>query len=56
MNKNLATVMTMGLMMAIEPPPVEKLCKAQKERDPFAKEKRKRDKIARNSRKINGKR
>jgi len=55
MNKNLATAMLMGIFMALQPHPVEKCYQSEKKRDPFSRRKRKKDKMAKNSRKINRK-
>jgi hypothetical protein len=53
MNKNAILGMTMGLMMAMEPPPVERQDKTRPGRDPFARKRRKKDRMAKKNRKIN---
>jgi len=55
-NKNLATAMIMGIAMALQPHPVERCYQTEKTRDPLARQKRKKGKVAKKSRKINRKR
>lgn len=53
MDKNLATAMILGLSMACQPPSVQRCYQSEKTRDPFARRKRKKDKMPKRNRKIN---